>query len=312
MPEVKKREGKSESYGIKIFDALEFVDFRGKKAKTSRNLTPLPLFLSSLFLFPPNNRTISNSTYLRRLFICAHMAPLFPSPVDRKSFMSSISNGNGSASSSSGAWPSPPLPQPTCSSSSSASAPPPSSSSSLLCAASLASLVASDVTKYSRIQETVAERSFRQRRAAAGEGGTGAGGGSNSDFIFDVPAARAAPAAPPAFLSALALASAAAAGPVPRVASYEAVPQLDPQGRAFCVVIEWLRSTTSKKEFLWKVSEEGKFFFLLFFFFFFRLVFSFFLSFFSREKDTTFESYPSTSNRAPIRGKSSCRRRENA
>lgn len=206
---------------------------------------PTQLTFLSLSLSPTlpsdgrnKNRTISNSTYTRRLFLCSELAGLFPTPGER------IRSGSAAAPAH------PPL-------SAFFSVPPPPATAAL-CAASLASqLSASAVARFSRLRETVHERKSRLERAADAGGGflprgetqQQLGGGGAAAFPFGDASASGG-----GFAAASAVTSSS-------IATYEAVPILDKKGRAFCVIVEWQRSDTTKG-IIWKARP---FFFHFFF-----------------------------------------------
>ena len=167
------------------------------------------------------------------------MSCLFPNPDDRRSWEGREGSPARAGGALALAQPPPPL-----ATFSAASSP----AQQQLCAAALAPLPANAAATYSRVHDTVAERSFRQRRAVTDTEAYAAAGAAATTAAADAAAAAAAAAA------------SAAASSSPMV-SYEAVPVLDHEGRAFCVLVEWERSLTSKRAIKWKVRREELFFF---------------------------------------------------
>lgn len=275
----------AESYCCKISTRLFLFYFRKRPFLS-------PSFSDSLFLsrLHTQNRIISNSTYLRRLFIRSEMTHLFPYPGDGESTKGDSAAAASPAPASAAAAdtfaepatpPSAPSALPSSTSAAAALAP------AALCAASLASLSASAAATFSRIQNTINERSIRARCAApvqcpsemqleregGGEGGGRSGGGGGAVALDGRGAATSS------FPRSSSAAAAAAASPM---AHYEAVPILDERGRAFCVIIEWLRSKTMTKAVVWKVS-------------FFVVIFHFppfFMLFLSEKKKLTLSLFP--------------------
>ena len=250
----------AESYCCKISTRLFLFYFRKRPFLS-------PSFSDSLFLsrLHTQNRIISNSTYLRRLFIRSEMTHLFPYPGDGESTKGDSAAAASPAPASAAAADT--FAEPATPPSAPSALPSSTSAAAALCAASLASLSASAAATFSRIQNTINERSIRARCAAPvqcpsemqleREGGGEGGGRSGGGGAVALDGRGAATSSFPRSSS-----SAAAAAAASPMAHYEAVPILDERGRAFCVIIEWLRSKTMTKAVVWKVG----FFFVIFLF----------------------------------------------